>query len=71
MNVELAPGHRCRSTRAITHQRGVLGRATEGTVRASRENLGRRLFTVDFDSGEKLVLFAHEIEPIQPVVRAA
>jgi hypothetical protein len=23
----------------------------------------RQLFTVDFDSGQKLILFAHEIEP--------
>jgi len=29
---------------------------------SARENLGRELFTVDFDSGQKLILFAHEIE---------
>jgi len=28
----------------------------------STENLGRELFTVDFDSGQRVVLFAHEIE---------
>jgi hypothetical protein len=66
MDFDFSPGRRCRSTRAITHQRGVLARAVEGTVLASRENLGRRLITVDFDSGEKLVLFAHEIEPLEP-----
>jgi len=25
-------------------------------------NLGRELFTVDFDSGERVILFAHELE---------
>lgn len=29
-----------------------------------RDNIGRRLVTVEFDSGEKLILFPHEIEPI-------
>lgn len=58
------PGLRCRSTRPITHRRGVLQRAAEGTIRATRENIGRQLITVDFDCGEKLVLFAHEIEPV-------
>ena len=64
MDLEFAPGRRCRSTRAIAHQRGVLGRATEGTILSAGENLGRQLVTVGFDSGEKLVLFAHEIEPL-------
>jgi len=27
-----------------------------------RENVGRELFTVDFDTGQRLILFAHEIE---------
>lgn len=58
------PGLRCRATRTITHQRGVLNRAAVGTVRSTRENIGRQLITVDFDCGEKLVLFAHEIEPL-------
>ena len=31
---------------------------------SQRENLGRELFTVNFDSGEKLILFAHEIETV-------
>jgi hypothetical protein len=37
-------------------------RATPGTLVSRRENLGRELFTVDFDSGPKAILFAHEIE---------
>jgi hypothetical protein len=64
MESESAPGRRCRSTRPITHSRGVLGRDAEGTIRSSRENLGRRLIAVDFDSGETLIVFAHEIEPL-------
>ncbi len=63
MNLTLGPGARCRSTRPIVHPRGLVRRATQGTIRAQRENIGRRIFTVEFDSGEKLVLFADEIEP--------
>jgi hypothetical protein len=29
-----------------------------------RENIGRSLVTVEFDSGERLVLFPHEIEAV-------
>jgi len=32
---------------------------------SQRENLGRELFTVHFDSGQKLILFTHEIEPVR------
>jgi hypothetical protein len=64
MDIQFEPGQRCRSTRSITHKRGVLRRATEGTVLSSRENIGRQLVTVDFDGGDTLVLFAHEIEPL-------
>ena len=34
-----------------------------GTLVSLRENLGRTLFTVEFDDGRKVILFAHEIEP--------
>lgn len=64
MDGESAPGRRCRSTRPITHARGVLDRAAEGTIRSSRENLGRRLIAVDFDCGPRLIVFSHEIEPV-------
>jgi len=64
MDPYFVPGLRCRSTRPITHKRGILHRAAEGTVRSMRDNIGRRLITVDFDCGEKLVLFEHEIEPL-------
>ncbi len=56
------PGTRCRSTRTIVFSGGIVQRATPGTLVSQRENLGRELFTVDFDSGQKVVLFAHEIE---------
>jgi hypothetical protein len=35
-----------------------------------RENLGRLLFTVDFDGGPKLILFAHEIEAVSEELAA-
>ena len=55
-------GMRCRSTRTIVVPGGIVRRATPGTLVSRRENLGRELFTVDFDSGPKAILFAHEIE---------
>ncbi len=58
----LVPGARCRSSRSIVVRGGIVRRASPGTLVAKRENLGRELFTVDFDSGQKLILFAHEIE---------
>lgn len=65
MDTEFAPGQRCRSTRTILHRGGTLDRASPGTVRSARDNLGRRLIHVDFDSGASLLLFADEIEPIE------
>jgi hypothetical protein len=64
MDIELSAGLRCRARKPITHPRGIVRRAAEGTVLSARENIGRKLVTVDFDSGEKLVLFPHEIELI-------
>jgi hypothetical protein len=62
--MSLIPGMRCRSARTIVFPGGLVRRATQGTLVAQRENLGRELFTVNFDSGQKLILFAHEIEPV-------
>jgi hypothetical protein len=56
------PGRRCRSARTILFPGGIVRRATAGTLLSYRENLGGELFTVAFDSGQKVVLFAHEIE---------
>ena len=53
-------GTRCRSTRTIVFPGGIVRRATPGTLVSRRENLGRELFTVDFDSGAKVIVFAHE-----------
>jgi hypothetical protein len=64
MDNTVIPGSRCRALRSITHQRGILRRGDEGTILAARENLGRHLVTVDFESGDRLVLFSHEVEPI-------
>ena len=70
MDPSLVPGLRCRATRAITHRSGIVNRSAEGTVRSTRENIGRRLITVDFDCGEKLVLFEHEIEIVDAACEA-
>ena len=67
MDNHLEPGSRCRATRPIPHKRGIVVRSSEGTVCSLRENIGRQLVTVEFDSGERLVLFAHEIEPLAAV----
>jgi len=58
------PGMRCRSAHTIVFAGGIVRRTALGTLVSQRENLGRTLFTVDFDSGQRLILFAHEIEPI-------
>jgi hypothetical protein len=60
--MSLVPGMRCRSTRTIVSPAGIIRRATPGTLVARRENLGRTLFTVRFDDGRTLILFADEIE---------
>ena len=60
--MSLIPGTRCRSARNIVFPGGIVRRATQGTLVSQRENLGRELFTVDFDSGQKVILFADEIE---------
>ena len=60
--MSILPGMRCRSARAIPFPDGTVRRATPGTLVSLRENLGRKLFTVSFDSGQKLIPFAHEIE---------
>ena len=60
--MSIIPGTRCRSTRTIVCRGGIVRRSTPGTLVSQRENLGRELFTVDFDSGQKVILFAHEIE---------
>ena len=62
--MSLNPGTRCRSVRTIVFPGGLIRRATPGTLVSQRENLGRELFTVSFDSGQKVILFAHEIEAL-------
>jgi hypothetical protein len=66
--LSLVPGARCRSVRVITFPGGLVRRATPGTLVSRRENLGRELFTVDFDSGQNVILFAHEIELVSDEV---
>ena len=68
--MSLVPGTRCRSVHAIVFPGGIVRRATPGTLVSQRENLGRELFTINFDSGEKLILFAHEIELVSDELAA-
>ena len=51
-------------SRPIVFSGGMVRRATSGTVLSVRENLGRELFTVRFDGGSKVVVFAQEIERV-------
>jgi len=60
--MSILPGTRCRLVRAITLPGSIIRRATPGTLVSLRENLGRKLFTVRFDGGQQLIVFAHEIE---------
>ena len=60
--MSILPGTRCRSARAITFPGGIVRRATPGILVSRRENLGRTLFTVRFDDGQQLIVFAHEID---------
>ena len=62
--MSLIPGARCRVIHSIPFPGGIIRRASEGTLVARRENLGRELFTVRFDGGQTVILFAHEIEPL-------
>jgi len=67
--MSVLPGTRCRATRTVVFPGGIVRRATPGTLVSQRENLGRELFTVDFDSGRKVILFAHEIEVVRDDLR--
>jgi len=67
--MSVLPGTRCRATRTVVFPGGIVRRATPGTLVSQRENLGRELFTVDFDSGQKVILFAHEIEVVRDDLR--
>jgi len=49
----------------ITFPSGVARRDTAGTLLSQRENLGRELFTVRFDNGQQVILFAHEVELVR------
>ena len=60
--MSLVPEMRCQSTRVIESRVGTIPRATPGTLLARRENLGRTLLTVRFDSGQTVILFPDEVE---------
>ena len=55
-------GMRCRATRASRTHVGLIGRFTEGTIKAVVDNLGRQLINVEGDSGITTYVFFNEIE---------
>lgn len=63
--MSVVSGTRCRATRTVVFPGGIVRWATPGTLVSQRENLGRELFTVDFESGQRVILFAHEIELVR------
>ena len=69
--MSILPGMRCRAVRPITFPGGTVRQATSGTLVSLRENLGRELFTVRFDSGQNVIVFGHEIEFVTDDVAAA
>ncbi|MBI4528652.1 MAG: hypothetical protein HY695_33060 [Deltaproteobacteria bacterium] len=57
-------GMRCRTTKPVKSHRGWIKRATEGTIRLSIDNIGRRLISVQWDGGASDYVFPSEIEII-------
>ena len=57
-------GIRCRAMREVRSHRGLIRRSTEGTIRHDMDNLGRRLISVQWDSGGTDYVFPSEIEII-------
>ena len=64
-------GMRCHATRAIRTHEGLIGRFTEGTIKAVIDNLGRQLINVEWDSGITTYVFFNEIEITDGVQLAA
>jgi hypothetical protein len=57
-------GIRCRATRDVRTQQGLVKRSTEGTIRHHIDNFGRHLISVEWDSGITAYVFPFEIEII-------
>jgi len=55
-------GSRCRTTKLILNQTGVINRATEGTIAFEVENLGRQLIAVRWNDAPMTYVFPDEIE---------
>jgi hypothetical protein len=57
-------GMRCRATKEIRSPRGMIKRSTEGTIQHDLENVGRRLISVQWDTGITDYVFPIEVEII-------
>ena len=44
-------GSRCRTTKVVLSQTGIINRAAEGTIAFEVENLGRQLIAVRWNDG--------------------
>jgi len=54
-------GTRCRTVRPIAHHGGYLPRMLGGTIRYAVENLGRQLISVEFDTGQSMMVLADDV----------
>lgn len=57
-------GRRCRATKEIRSHQGLTRRFTEGTIQYDLDNIGRHLFSVEWDNGVIGYVFPFEIEII-------
>lgn len=60
----ISKGIRCRATREIRTDWGMVTSSTGGTIQYEIENLGRYLILVDWDNGLSLNVSPSEIEII-------
>jgi len=54
-------GTRFRTVRPIAHHGGYLPRLSGGTIRYQVENLGRQLISVEFDTGQSMMVLADDV----------
>jgi len=59
-------GRRCRAVREIRTCQGLIRRFAEGIVQFDKDNLGRRLVRVKWDSGIVDYAYPVEIEILEP-----
>jgi len=68
--MSLVPGTRCRSARTITFSGGIVRRATAGTLDLASHSTAEGTSMTPSITLQKLILFAHEIEPVSDELAA-